>query len=43
MYAARLCEALGAPLETGFVRASAVHYNTVEEADRLIAMLEKAL
>ena len=43
MYAARLCDALGAPLETGFVRVSAVHYNTVEEADRLLTKLDKVL
>jgi cysteine desulfurase family protein (TIGR01976 family) len=43
MYAARLCEALGAPLETGFVRVSAVHYNSVEEADRLVTKLDKVL
>ncbi|MEX2534033.1 MAG: aminotransferase class V-fold PLP-dependent enzyme [Trueperaceae bacterium] len=43
MYAARLCEALGAPLDTGFVRISAVHYNTTDEADRLIAALEVAI
>lgn len=43
MYAHRLCEALGAPTETGFVRISAVHYNTPEEATRLIARLEKSI
>ena len=43
MYAHRLCQALGAPVETGFVRVSAVHYNTVQEADRLIAKLEEVL
>ncbi len=43
MYAARLCSALGAPLDTGFVRISAVHYNTTEEADRLIAALDRAI
>jgi cysteine desulfurase family protein (TIGR01976 family) len=43
MYAARLCEALGAPLDTGFVRISAVHYNTVDEADKLIGALEAAI
>ncbi len=43
MYAARLCEALGAPLDTGFVRISAVHYNTAEEVERLIGALEQAI
>ena len=43
MYAARLCEALRAPLGTGFVRVSAVHTNTLEEADRLIEAFERAL
>jgi selenocysteine lyase/cysteine desulfurase len=43
MYAARLCEALGAPLATGFVRVSAVHYNTLQEADSLIEALERVL
>ncbi len=41
MYASRLCEALGAPVDSGFVRVSAVHYNTLEEADRLIAKLDQ--
>jgi cysteine desulfurase family protein (TIGR01976 family) len=36
MYAYRLCEAMGIEPETGVVRVSAVHYNTVEEIDRLI-------
>lgn len=43
MYAYRLCERLGVSTETGFVRVSAVHYNTVEEATRLISKLEKVL
>jgi cysteine desulfurase family protein (TIGR01976 family) len=43
MYAARLCEALGAPLDSGFVRVSAVHYNTPDEADRLIGALDAAI
>ena len=43
MYASRLCEALGAPLDSGFVRISAVHYNTIEEADFLIDALDSVL
>jgi len=31
MYAPRLMKRLGVPLESGVVRASLVHYNTVEE------------
>jgi cysteine desulfurase family protein (TIGR01976 family) len=34
MYAPRLIERLGLPLETGAVRASLVHYNNREEIDR---------
>ena len=43
MYASRLCEVLGAPLDSGFVRISAVHYNTTEEADFLIDALDAVL
>lgn len=42
-YAYRLCEALGIDTETGVVRASFVHYNTIEEIDRLCAALEEIL
>ena len=42
-YAYRLCEALGIDTETGVVRASFVHYNTVEEVDRLCAALDEIL
>lgn len=42
MYAYRLCEALGIDVREGVVRVSAVHYNTIEEAERLIAVLEQA-
>ena len=41
MYAYRLCEAIAVPTETGVVRVSAVHTNTVEEIDRLIAVLDQ--
>jgi len=43
MYAYRLCEALGLDPADGVVRVSLVHYNTVEEIDRLIAVLDRAL
>jgi cysteine desulfurase family protein (TIGR01976 family) len=36
MYAYRLCEALGIDVGEGVVRASAVHYNTIDEIDRLL-------
>ncbi|GAB4064328.1 cysteine desulfurase-like protein [Ancylobacter sonchi] len=39
----RLVEALGLADEGGVMRASLVHYNTLEEVDRLIAALERAL
>jgi selenocysteine lyase/cysteine desulfurase len=34
MYTPRLMKRLGLPLETGAVRASLVHYNTLEEVRR---------
>jgi selenocysteine lyase/cysteine desulfurase len=43
MYSYRLCEALGIPVEPGVARASAVHYNTVEEVDRLIQAVDPLL
>ena len=39
MYAHRLCTALGLEPEDGVVRVSFVHYNTVDEIDRLIEVL----
>lgn len=42
-YAYRLCQALRLDPETGVVRASFVHYNTVDEVDRLIRALEPVL
>ena len=42
-YARRLCDALGLTSRGGVVRASFLHYNTLEEADRLIAALDEAL
>lgn len=43
MYAYRLCRALGLDPEDGVVRVSLVHYNTPEEIDRLIEVLEETL
>lgn len=43
MYAYRLCEALGLDPEDGVVRVSLVHYNTIEEIDRLIGVLDEIL
>lgn len=42
-YAARCIDALGARPHNGVVRVSMVHYNTVEEVDRLIAGLDDVL
>lgn len=39
-YAYRLCEALGADPADGVVRVSFVHYNTMEEVERLIQFFE---
>ncbi len=39
----RLVESLGLAPGNGVIRASMVHYNTVDEVDRLIAALERAL
>ncbi|MDR3691976.1 MAG: cysteine desulfurase-like protein [Fimbriimonas sp.] len=43
MYAVRLCEALGIDLAEGVVRVSMVHYNTPDEIDRLIGVLDTFL
>lgn len=43
MYAYRLCRALGIDVEGGVVRASMAHYNTPEEVDRLIDVLDQVL
>ena len=42
-YAYRLCQALGLDPATGVVRASFVHYNTLDEVHRLIGALELIL
>ena len=43
MYAYHLCEALGLDPEDGVVRVSPVHYNTVDEIETLIEVLETAM
>jgi len=43
MYAYHLCEALGRDVEDGVVRVSLVHYNTPEEIERLIEVLDSAM
>jgi cysteine desulfurase family protein (TIGR01976 family) len=43
MYAVRILDALNIPRDPGVVRVSAVHYNTVEEIDHLISVLEESL
>ena len=42
-YAPRLLDALGIPSSEGVVRVSMVHYNTMEEVERLIEGLDAAL
>ena len=42
-YAPRLLDALGLPSTKGVVRASMVHYNTMEEVERLIEGLDQAI
>ena len=43
MYAHRLCTALGIEPEDGVVRISCAHYNTPEEIERLIEVLDPVL
>jgi cysteine desulfurase family protein (TIGR01976 family) len=43
MYAYHLCEAAGLEPEDGVVRTSLVHYNTLEEIERLIQVFDAAL
>lgn len=43
MYAYHLCEALGRDVEDGVVRVSLVHYNTPDEIERLIEVLDRAM
>ena len=40
MYSPRLLKRMGIPPETGAVRASLAHYNTVEEVDRFIKVMQ---
>ena len=42
-YAWRLMQTLGLDPSDGVVRASMLHYNTLEEVNRLTAALDKAL
>ena len=42
MYAWHLCDALGLDPDDGVVRVSLVHYNTPDEVERLIEVLETA-
>ena len=42
-YAARLIDALGLREQGGVVRCSMVHYNTMDEVDRLIAGLDEVI
>ena len=43
MYAWHLCDALGLDPEDGVVRVSFVHYNTAQEIDRLLGILDGVL
>jgi len=43
MYAYHLCEALGLDPDDGVVRVSLVHYNTPDEIERLIGVLDRAM
>jgi selenocysteine lyase/cysteine desulfurase len=40
MYSYRICVALGIDPKYGVVRVSCVHYNTIAEVERLIAVFE---
>lgn len=42
-YAARLIDSLGLRAQNGVVRASFVHYNTLEEVNRLVDVLDRIL
>ncbi len=43
MYAYDLCQGLGLDPDDGVVRVSLVHYNTPEEIDRLVGVLDPIL
>jgi len=40
-YSARLIDALGLPTDEGVIRVSMVHYNTIDEVERLTNVLER--
>lgn len=42
-YSRRLVAALGLPIDDGVVRVSMVHYNTLDEVDRLVTVLDSIL
>ena len=42
-YAARLIDSLGLREQNGVVRASFVHYNTLDEVNRLVEVLDRVL
>ena len=42
-YAPRAMQALGLDRQDGIVRVSMVHYNTLDEVDRLIEALDRCL
>jgi selenocysteine lyase/cysteine desulfurase len=42
-YAARLIDTLGLRPQNGVVRASFVHYNTLDEVNRLVDTLDRLL
>lgn len=43
MYAYHLCQRLGLDTDDGVVRVSMVHYNSLEEVERLIEVVEEAM
>lgn len=43
MYGYRIVAALGLNIDDGVVRISAVHYNTIDEIDRVIQVLDMIL
>jgi selenocysteine lyase/cysteine desulfurase len=43
MYAHRLCRAMQLDPDDGVVRVSLVHYNTAEEIERVVEVLQAAL
>jgi selenocysteine lyase/cysteine desulfurase len=41
MYSPRLLRRMGIPLQSGALRASLVHYNTIEEIDAFVSLLQR--